>query len=574
MYRRILAFDFDGTLAEHDAVPPNLQEMLQQLNLAGCTLFLVTGRRYEAAPLGALRQAFAGIVWENGAVFSRTNTGEVYMPFGYVPPDLISALEDAGVPLEYGLAIVSTWAEHEGKVLEVLRRRGGGASFERNKGAVMLLPPGATKGTGLEKLLEMCGYSPRNVITFGDGENDFALLQIGEAGITVADGVPALRDMADLVTGEPGPAGVYHALERYWINGSPLDIPSRNPRWIPLGQDQEDNPFFMPASELVGRNTGIFGDSGSGKSWIAGLLAEELHLSGYQVLMVDPEGDFRGMNTLSGMLAINGDEHTLPAPNIVVTFLAETPRSIVLDLCGYPVSLRDEYVSSLFRSLYPLREHLVRPHWVVLDEAQHFLSDENTVLTRTILSMMANGGMAFVSYRPDWLAAPIREMIQHTLIARLTNDLAQSAADAMIPGRPALPLGEIQQNFALLDDRHVLNMRTVVRRVRHIRHLYKYLDMPLPPIKRFYFRDSGSYTGQEAASLFEFHRALGSVSESSLEYHLYRGDFARWMRGSLGDEDLATYFEKLARRRLRGWHLREALIRRVSLRYTELRSLG
>jgi len=289
---------------------------------------------------------------------------------------------------------------------------------------------------------------------------------------------------------------------------------------------------------------------------------------------VDPEGDFRGMNTLSGMLAINGDEHTLPAPNIVVTFLAETPRSIVLDLCGYPVSLRDEYVSSLFRSLYPLREHLVRPHWVVLDEAQHFLSDENTVLTRTVLSMMANGGMAFVSYRPDWLATPIREMIQHTLIARLTNDLAQSAADAMIPGRPALPLGEIQQNFALLDDRHVLNMRTVVRRVRHIRHLYKYLDMPLPPIKRFYFRDSGSYTGQEAASLFEFHRALGSVSESSLEYHLYRGDFARWMRGSLGDEDLATYFEKLARRRLRGWHLREALIRRVSLRYTELRSLG
>src|SRR6476660_8412140 len=109
MYRRILAFDYDGTLAENGHVPPALQQALSQLHLAGYALFLVTGRQVDSVRLGSLNDLFTGIVWENGAVLSHLASHETYLPFGHVDPRLVEALEAANVPLEHGRAIVATW---------------------------------------------------------------------------------------------------------------------------------------------------------------------------------------------------------------------------------------------------------------------------------------------------------------------------------------------------------------------------------------------------------------------------------------------------------------------------------
>jgi hypothetical protein len=52
MYRRVLAFDFDGTLAVGGRVAPALETALEQCRNNGHVLFLVTGRRYETVSLG------------------------------------------------------------------------------------------------------------------------------------------------------------------------------------------------------------------------------------------------------------------------------------------------------------------------------------------------------------------------------------------------------------------------------------------------------------------------------------------------------------------------------------------
>ncbi len=88
MHRRVLAFDFDGTLAVNGSVPPILQIALDRLRAFGYVLFLATGRRYGSIELGSLSNLFAGIVWENGAVLYHTATEEVYLPFGSVDPRL------------------------------------------------------------------------------------------------------------------------------------------------------------------------------------------------------------------------------------------------------------------------------------------------------------------------------------------------------------------------------------------------------------------------------------------------------------------------------------------------------
>ena len=67
----------------------------------------------------------------------------------------------------------------------------------------MVLPPGATKGSGLERLLALCGLSPRNLAAFGDAENDLSMMTLAEVSVAVADAVPAVIETADVLATAP-----------------------------------------------------------------------------------------------------------------------------------------------------------------------------------------------------------------------------------------------------------------------------------------------------------------------------------------------------------------------------------
>jgi len=573
MYRRVMAFDFDGTLAVDGVVPPELVNALERCRASGYALFLVTGRRFDTITLGRLGELFTGVVWENGAVLAHAASGEIYLPFGQLNPRLLKALEESSIPFERGLAIASTGAPHDQAVWQMLTAHGGGAVVEYNRGAMMLIPPGAAKGAGLERLLTICGFSVRNLAAFGDAENDLSMLELAEVAVAVGDAVPAVLELADVVADKPGPAGVQEVLERYPLAGLFLDVHLRRERLISLGQDEAGRAVTVPASRLAGRNLGVFGDSGTGKSWMVGLLAEGLHHEEYQVLLVDPEGDFRGLRALPRFVALEGDRSSMPAPLAVAALLEAASVSAVLDLSRYPVASRSEYVAELFRSLRPLRERKYRPHWIVLEEAQQFLLRGRGEVTATVIPMLADGGWALVTYRPDRLDSAVLNAVHHCLLTRLTEPEALRRVREHC-GDWALKdanLEEIPAGGALLCGSRVVRLRSAIRRVTHIRHLYKYLDVPLPPWKRFWFRDAEGGVEAEAASLYEFLHLLPTLSIQSLEYHDRRQDFTQWVQGTLGDEDLAARLRKLSNRQIKGEELRTVLRQTVAGHYDELK---
>ncbi len=574
MYRRVMAFDFDGTLAVDGVVPAAVARALERCRAMGHALFLVTGRRFETVALGRLAELFMGIVWENGAVLTHTGSGETFLPFGQLDANLVKALEERGIPFERGLAIAATWIPHDQTLWQVAGAYGGSASIEYNKGAVMVLPPGATKGSGLERLLTLCGFSPRNLAAFGDAENDLSMLTLAEVAVAVADAVPAVRELADVVAEAPGPQGVLEVLERYPLAGQFLDIPLKRERPILLGQTETGSSVTLPASRLAGRNLGVFGDSGTGKSWMVGLIAEGLHHEEYQVLLIDPEGDFRGLQVLPRFVSVSGDRSSLPPPSAVVSLLDAGGVSLTLDLSQYPVHLRSGYVMELLRALRPVRERRYRPHWIVLDEAQQFLFSGGEV-TGAVLPLLAVGGWAFVSYRPDRLGTPVLEALHHCLFTRVSDpEMVRALREhCSLCGLSETRLDEIPLGHALLCSGQMVRMRPAIRRVPHIRHFYKYLDTPLPAEKRFWFRDEHGGIGQEAASLYEFLQLIPLLPIGSLEYHDRRQDFARWAEGTLGDGTLAARLRKVANRQYRGEELRQALLRVVAAHYAELTAL-
>jgi hypothetical protein len=82
----------------------------------------------------------------------------------------------------------------------------------------------------------------------------------------------------------------------------------------------------------------------------------------------------------------------------------------------------------------------------------------------------------------------------------------------------------------------------------------------VPREKAFYFFTSiGNYTGESATSLKEFVEKINQVNIKSLEFHLYRGDFEKWIAETLEDKELATAIGNLRSQNYYGPMLKERL---------------
>ncbi|MBS7608610.1 MAG: DUF5752 family protein [Candidatus Bathyarchaeia archaeon] len=97
----------------------------------------------------------------------------------------------------------------------------------------------------------------------------------------------------------------------------------------------------------------------------------------------------------------------------------------------------------------------------------------------------------------------------------------------------------------------------------------------VPREKAFYFFTSmGNYTGESASSLKEFMEKISTVNVKSIEFHLYRGDFERWVAEVLEDRELAEKICKLRQLNYSGNTLRENLYNIVAKRFKELSGLS
>ena len=89
------------------------------------------------------------------------------------------ALDDAlavrGVPYRRGEVLVAVDGEHAAIVAEVIAELGLDCQIVRNRGALMVLPAGVTKGTGLDAVLAQASLSLHNTVAVGDAENDLSL---------------------------------------------------------------------------------------------------------------------------------------------------------------------------------------------------------------------------------------------------------------------------------------------------------------------------------------------------------------------------------------------------------------
>jgi HAD superfamily hydrolase (TIGR01484 family) len=212
----VLACDYDGTLAHDGVLDEATAAALDRFRASGRRLVMVTGR--ELPDLQSVCQVldkFEWIVAENGALLYRPTDHFSRLLCASASAALAQKLGEARAqPLSVGRAIIATREPHETLVLGLIKTLGLELQVIFNKGAVMVLPTGVNKATGLTDALKEMGIDPRNVVAVGDAENDHAFLSYCGVGVAVGNALPMLKERADFVTEGKRGFGVTELIDR------------------------------------------------------------------------------------------------------------------------------------------------------------------------------------------------------------------------------------------------------------------------------------------------------------------------------------------------------------------------
>ena len=535
---RAIALDLDGTLAQHDRVEAETLAAVRGAIARGLRVVVVTGRTLEDldSTFPGLRDELSAVVAENGAVLaSALGVRELADP---VDPAIGAVLDARGVKWRTGRVLLACDGADEPVVAATIRELGLDYELVRNRQALMVLPPGVTKAAGLLELLGELGLSPHNTIAVGDAENDHTMLASCELGVAVSDAVEALRTRADLVLELPNGEGVARFLGGGLLRGEQRRPPGH---WrIEIGTDDDGQPVTLPASQL---NLIVSGDAGVGKSYLAGLIAEQLALKRYSVVVVDPEGDHVGLHRLHGVTVV--DAGRIECSGDLLALLLQEGSSIVIDLSSLDAEAQASLIACLPAEIEAERERRGLPHWVVIDEAHR------PVRPRGVLEALdpSSKGYLLVTYRPGELAPDVVASTDAVLALGTAHPDAAlvdlTAAVAGVPRARAARLlaGAAGRAFLAWRDRPgKITVFTPGQRITaHHRHDHKYAVGRLAPDRRFHFRESpDQLAGYTAGSLAELETVLATCGRSVLRHHLPLHDISIWVRDIFGYRDLAS----------------------------------
>jgi HAD superfamily hydrolase (TIGR01484 family) len=237
----VLACDYDGTLAHDGVLNASTAAALDRFCTSGRRLLMVTGR--ELPDLQSVCQVldkFEWIVAENGALLYRPSDKFSKLLCAPASAELAQKLGEAHAqPLSVGRAIIATREPHENLVINLIKELGLELQVIFNKGAVMVLPTGVNKATGLSVALKEMKIDPQHVVAIGDAENDHAFLSMCGVGVAVANALPTLKERADLVIQGARGDGVIALIDRILATDL-AEIPSRPKQSPPISRSGND----------------------------------------------------------------------------------------------------------------------------------------------------------------------------------------------------------------------------------------------------------------------------------------------------------------------------------------------
>lgn len=212
----------------------------------------------------------------------------------------------------------------------------------------------------------------------------------------------------------------------------------------------------LDAAKLVEGRCLIQGASGSGKSYLARVIAEQTIPKGLQTILLDSEGEFLSLREKCDFL-IAGKEGDVPcevrSAKLLARRIAETGVSAVVDMSDLKLDERRKFVRIFLETLDALPKKLERPRLVVLDEVHKYAPEAGkgkAESTEAVISLMSQG-------RKRGLAG----VLLTQRLSKLKKDAAAEAANVFIGKTSPIDLHSAQDMLGVVkEDREALRTLT------------------------------------------------------------------------------------------------------------------
>ena len=539
-----LACDYDGTIAWDSDVSQRTIEALEDVRKSGRKLILVTGRELDdLVKVFPRLELFDRVVAENGALLYRPATREKRTLAERPHEEFIRELIRRGAErVSVGHVIVATWRPHETTAVQVIRDMGLELQIVFNKGAVMILPSGVNKATGLTAALQELGLSPHNVVGVGDAENDHAFLSLCECSVAVENALDTLKERVDWVTSEGHGNGTVELIQAL-IATDLNHLEDRLHHKLVLGKRADGEEVWV---RPYGKNVLIAGTSGAGKSTFAMGFIERLEEQHYQFLIIDPEGDY---SNFPGVVVL-GDDERPPSVSEVLDVLTKADQNASVNLIGVGLNERPGFFNALLPRLQESRAQTGRPHWIVVDEAHHMLPSSWEAAGQTVSQRPY--GVMLVTLEPDRVAPDILSTID--VVIAIGKDPAATLkifSDTVGQAPPVAASTSLEAGEAVIWFRDSKQppflFQSTLPRAHRRRHRRKYAEGELTPDLCFYFHGPEGKLNLRAQNLAVFLQMGDGVDDETWLFHLKNGDVSRWFRDVIKDPELALEAELLER---------------------------
>lgn len=229
MRYQALATDYDGTIAHDGVVDDTTLDALRRLKAHGAKIILVTGRELTGMiEVFQHHDVFDLMVLENGGQLHDPHAKTTRTLAPAPPGPLVERLREQNIPISVGHSVVATFEPHGQALFDAVRELHLDWHIVMNKEAVMCLPSGVTKATGLKPALEQLGLTMEQAVAIGDAENDLAMLQQSGLAVAVENALDSVKASADWVTAGARGIGATELIDR-WLRTGLDDIQRRRP---------------------------------------------------------------------------------------------------------------------------------------------------------------------------------------------------------------------------------------------------------------------------------------------------------------------------------------------------------
>ncbi|MEY4551539.1 MAG: hypothetical protein RL685_7734, partial [Pseudomonadota bacterium] len=299
-----------------------------------------------------------------------------------------------------------------------------------------------------------------------------------------------------------------------------------------IGTNAREEAVTVPAhgSALL-----LAGTSGGGKSTLVTAFVEQLVQRGYQFCILDPEGDY---TSLPGA-AVVGDRE-VPATAAEVQELLQLPAAnVVVNLVAIGIEKRPAFFEELMPQLLEFKRRTGRPHFVVVDEAHHLAPrDGSTAAAQT----GDWNNVLLVTVHPKHVS---NALLQHVGVALAIGaapaETLGELADSIRRRPPPIDPAPLQPGEAFVwrcRENEACRMRSIVPVTERKRHIRKYAAGDLQD-KSFFFRGPRNELNLKAQNLTMFLQLADGVDDATWLHHLRTGDYERWLRDCINDDELA-----------------------------------